>query len=197
MNNKTVKRVVILGVVAMAGIIAIQSYWVISTWNINEVEFNQKVNLALFNTAKDLADLTGASLPARDVVKQRTTNYYIVNVAFEIDTSTLEYFLQRELESLAINIDYEYAVFDCHNDQMVYGNYVSYSPEEKKHIQLGNLPKDSEFVYYFGVKFPARSGYLFGKMQLSIFFSIILLVTVVFFSYSLAVMLRQKRLSEM
>ncbi|MCB0606094.1 MAG: HAMP domain-containing histidine kinase [Lewinellaceae bacterium] len=197
MNNKTVKRVVILGVVAMAGIIAIQSYWVISTWNINEVEFNQKVNLALFNTAKDLADLTGASLPARDVVKQRTTNYYIVNVAFEIDTSTLEYFLQRELESLAINIDYEYAVFDCHNDQMVYGNYVSYSPEEKKHIQLGNLPKDSEFVYYFGVKFPARSGYLFGKMQLSIFFSIILLVTVVFFAYAMAVMLRQKRLSEM
>lgn len=197
MNNTAIKRVVILGAFAMTGIVAVQSYWVISTWNINEAEFNQKVNLALFNTAKDLADLHGGSLPARDIVKQRTTNYYIVNVAFEIDTSTLEYFLQKELEGLAINIDYEYAVFDCHNNQMVYGNYVSFTPNEKKNVELGNLPKDSEFIYYFGVKFPTRSGYLFGKMQLSAFFSAILLVTIVFFAYAMAVMLRQKRLSEM
>ncbi len=197
MNSTTIKRVIILGAFAMTGIVAIQSYWVISTWNINEVEFNQKVNLALFNTAKDLADLHGGSLPARDIVKQRTTNYYIVNVAFEIDTSTLEYFLQKELEGLAINIDYEYAVFDCHNDQMVYGNYVSYTPNERRNFELGNLPKDSEFIYYFGVKFPTRSGYLFGKMQLSAFFSAILLVTVVFFAYAMGIILRQKRLSEM
>lgn len=197
MKNSTILRVMLLGVIALAGILAIQSYWVVSTWNINEEEFNKKVNLALYNVAKSLVEVNGGTLPARDVVKQRTTNYYIVNIADEIDEQELEYFLQRELEELALNIDFEYAVFDCHTNAMVYGNYYSYTPGERKNLELGNLPKDNEFTYYFGVKFPTRSGYLFGKMQLSIFFSVILLVTTFFFAYSISTILQQKRLSEM
>lgn len=197
MKNSTILRVILLGVIALTGIIAMQSYWVISTWNINEEEFNKKVNLALYNVAKIMADLNGSTLPARDVIKRRTSNYYIVNIANEIDTEILEHYLQHEFEALALNIDFEYAVFDCHTNEMVYGNYCSYTPNEKRNLDLGNLPKDSEFTYYFGVKFPTRSGYLFGKMQLSIFFSVILLITVSFFTYSMWVILRQKRLSEM
>lgn len=197
MKNSTILRVLLLGVVALTGIIAMQSYWVVSTWNINEEEFNNKVNLALYNVAKSMADLNHGTLPARDVVKRRTTNYYIVNIENEIDEEHLEYFLQREFEKMALNIDFEYAVFDCYTNEMIYGNFVRYSPTEKHDLNLGDLPKDNEFTYYFGVKFPSRSGYLFGKMQLSIFFSAILLVTMIFFAYSMFVILRQKRLSEM
>lgn len=197
MKNSTILRVLLLGVVALSGIIAMQSYWVVSTWNINEEEFNKKVNLALYNVAKSMADLNNGTLPARDVVKRRTTNYYIVNIENEIDEEHLEYFLQREFEKMALNIDFEYAVFDCYTNEMIYGNFVRYDPIEKHDLNLGDLPKDNEFTYYFGVKFPSRSGYLFGKMQLSIFFSAILLVTMIFFAYSMFVILRQKRLSEM
>lgn len=197
MKSSTITRVIILGAIAIIGIIALQSYWVLNTWNINEDEFNKKVNLALYNVASALADLNNTTLPTRNLIKQRTTNYYVVNTAYEIDTGTLEYFLQRELEALALNIDFEYAVFDCHTDEMVYGNYCSYAPEKEKDVQLGYLPKYDEFTYYFGVKFPTRSGYLFSKMQLSIVLSIILLVTMIFFAYSMFVILRQKRLSEM
>lgn len=45
MKNSTIFRVILLGVVAIAGIIAIQSYWVMSSWNLNEDEFQKKVNL--------------------------------------------------------------------------------------------------------------------------------------------------------
>ncbi len=197
MKNSTITRVVILGTIAIVGIIAMQSYWVVSTWNINEEEFNQKVNLALYNVADALADLNGTTLPTRNIVRQRTSNYYVVNTAYEIDTRSLEYFLQREFESLALNIDFEYAVFDCHTDEMVYGNYCSYKPDARREVELGILPKYDEFTYYFGVKFPMRSGYLFSKMQLSVVLSVILLITVIFFGYSMFVILRQKRLSEM
>lgn len=197
MKNSIITRVVLLGTIAVAGILAVQSYWVVSTWNINEAEFNQKVHLALYNVASALADVTGSTLPARNVVKQRTTNYYVVNIANEINPANLEYFLQRELESLALNIDFEYAVFDCHTNEMVYGNYYAYDANSNKKAASGQLPTYSEFTYYFGVKFPTRSGYLFSKMQLSIIFSVILLVTVAFFAYSMFVILQQKRLSEM
>ena len=198
MQNTVIRWVVILGAVAIVGIISTQSYWVMTTWNLNEEEFNNKANLALYRVAEYLAKTNEAELPSRDVVKQRSSNYWIVNMAVEIDEQLLEYQLQSELEKLALNVDFEYAAFDCHTDEMVYGGYCSYTPaEEKKKLELGNLPKDKEFTYYFGIKFPGRSGFLFDKMQLIVFLSAILLVTVLFFAYAMWVILRQKRLSDM
>lgn len=197
MQNNIILRVFLLGAFAIIGIIAMQTYWVISTWNINQEEFDQKVNLALYDVAKDLAQLNNSELPARDVIKRKTTNYYIVNIANEFDGQDLEHFLHKEFQKRALQIDFEYAVFDCTNNEMLYGNYCSYDPNERKDIKLGHLPKDTEFTYYFGIKFPTRSGYLFDKMQLSAIFTVILFVTILFFAYSMLVILRQKRLSEM
>lgn len=198
MKNGTILRVIIFGAIVIIGILAMQTYWVVNTWNINEEDFNKKVNLALYNVAKSLADINQSKLPPRNIINQRTTNYYIVNIEDEIDANLLEYFLQKEFESLALNVDFEYAVFDCTTDEMVYGNYIGYAPDDaKRQIELGNLPKYSDFNYYFGVKFPTRSGYLLGRMQLSVFFSLILLSTIIFFAYSMYIILRQKRLSEM
>jgi two-component system phosphate regulon sensor histidine kinase PhoR len=197
MKNRTILLVVILGAIAIIGIIGLQTYWVVNTWNNNEEEFNQKVHLALYKVARSLAQLSDATLPSHSVVRQRTTNYYVVNIANEIDPGSLEYFLQKELEALALNIDFEYAVFDCHTNEMVYGSYCSYSPEKRANLQAGNLPKYSEFTYYFGVKFPTRPNYLFSKMQISMLLSGLLIITIVFFAYSMYVILTQKRLSEM
>ncbi len=197
MQNSIILRVFLLGAFAIIGIIAMQTYWVISTWNINQEEFDQKVNLALYDVAKDLAKLNNSELPARDVIKRKTTNYYIVNIANEFDGQDLEHFLHKEFQKRALQIDFEYAVFDCTTNEMLYGNYCSYDLNEKKDLKLGHLPKDTEFTYYFGIKFPTRSGYLFDRMQLSVIFSVILFVTILFFVYSMLVILRQKRLSEM
>jgi two-component system phosphate regulon sensor histidine kinase PhoR len=196
MKNSTIYRVMLLGVIAIAGIISLQSYWVISSWSLSEEEFQKKVNLALYNTAKSLADLNGHTLPARNVVRQRSGNYFVVNIAYEIRTEDLEFFLQKELETLALNVDFEYAVFDCDTDEMVYGNYVSYAPSAKPDTRGGVLPKHSEFTYYFGVKFPTKTAYLFTRIQLSIIFSVILLSAIVFFAYSMYIILKQKQLSE-
>ncbi|HKK79261.1 MAG TPA: HAMP domain-containing sensor histidine kinase [Phaeodactylibacter sp.] len=198
MKNSTIFRVIILGAVAIVGIIGMQAYWVLSTWNINEEEFNKKASLALYRVACDLVELSGGELPARNIVNQRTSNSYVVNIESEIDEEHLEYFLQKELERLALYVDFEYAVYDCTTNEMVYGNYCSFKPHEPiNEAKLGDLPKDDKFTYYFSVKFPNRSGYLFGRMQLSIVFSILLLVVILFFSYSMYVILRQKRLSEL
>ncbi len=198
MKNSLIFRVIILGAIAIAGIIGMQAYWVINTWNINEEEFSKKASLALYRVACGLTDLNGGDLPPRNIVNQRTTNYYVVNIESEIDDDHLEYFLQKEFERLALYVDFEYAVYDCNTNEMMYGNYCSFNPSKQPDLtELGDLPKDEKFTYYFSVKFPNRSGYLLGKMQLSIFFSAILLIVLVFFAYSMYIMLRQKRLSEL
>lgn len=197
MKNSWIRRVIALGVLAIAGIVAVQAYWVISTWNINEREFHQKVSLALYRVATHMAELNGSTLPARQIVQQRTTNYYVVNMEDVIDPGVLEYYLQRELESLALNVDFEYAVFDCTTNEMVYGKYFSYAPNSPPRSEPSTMPKAEGLTYYFGLKFPNRSGYLFSKMQLSVIFSLISLFTILFFAFSMFVILRQKKLSDL
>jgi two-component system phosphate regulon sensor histidine kinase PhoR len=79
---------------------------------------------------------------------------------------------------------------------MVYGEYVSIKENQSK-ISVGDLPKYDEFIYYFGVNFPKQTSYLMAGNKLWVFFSFLLLLTVLFFVYALSIILRQKRLSEL
>lgn len=199
MKDVQILRVFFLGVMAIIGILSLQTYWVVNNWNTNEEEFNERVHSALYRVAQSIAKMNDISLPARNLIKQRSANYYIVNTETEIDPSALEFYLQTELERQQLRIDFEYAVFDCSNRQMVYGNYCTYGNQDNApSVQdRSNLPSDQEFTYYFGVRFPNRSNFLFGKMQIALILTGILFVTVLFFAYSLWVIFRQKRFSEM
>jgi len=197
MKSSVIRQVVILGAIAIISIIAIQSYWVLKTWDLKEQEFHHSVNIALRKVAENLSELNESVLPLKNLVTRLSSNYYVVNMEDVIDAGQLEFFLQKEFEALALNIDFEYAIFDCSSDEMVYGNYCTYSVEPKDNVELGKLPKYDQFTYYFGVKFPARSSYLLGEMQLSILFTIMLFITILFFAYAMFVILRQRRLSQM
>jgi len=197
MKSSVIRQVVILGAIAIISIIAVQSYWVLKTWDLKEQEFHRSVNIALRKVAENLSKLNQSVLPHKNLVTRLSSNYYIVNMEDVIDAGQLEFYLQKEFEALAMNIDFEYAIFDCSSDEMVYGNYCTYSVEPKDNVELGKFPKFDKFTYYFGVKFPTRTSYLVGKMQLSIIFTIVLFITVLFFAYAMFVILRQRRLSEM
>lgn len=197
MSNATIRQVIILGALTITGMISLQGYWLMSSWNVNEEEFNSKVTLALQNVARSLAVYNNATLPLENLVKKRTANYYVVNIQTEIDANVLEFYLKRELSERGLHLDFEYAVFDCTTNEWLYNKYISYTPGIVKESESANLPKYDEFTYYFGVKFPTRPGYLLGQMQLSLIFAVILLITISFFIYAMYTILRQKRLSEM
>ncbi|MEM7571389.1 MAG: HAMP domain-containing sensor histidine kinase [Bacteroidota bacterium] len=200
MQLTKLRWVLILGGVVMAGIIGMQAYWVSSTWNLNEEDFSKKAHLALYRVAQSLAAINHSELPPRDIVRRRSSNYYVVNTESEIEAQTLEYLLQRELERLTLNVDFEYAIFDCYTEEMVYGGYCTYEVDREipdRPPSASELPPEADFTYYFGVKFPTRNGYIWGEMQLVVFLSLLLLLTMAFFVYSMSVILRQKRLSEL
>ena len=197
MDNNTLRKVVILGVIAIAGIIALQSYWVSKSWSQADEDFDQDVKIALLNVAHKMADYNGINLPITNVVKRVHSNYYVVNFNNIIDANLLEHYLLTQFDSMAVQSAFEYAIYDCGSDEMVYGNYCNIDDNTQTKIQLQSLPKYDEFLYYFGVKFPNRSTYILGDIWLAIVFSVITLIALIFFAYSIFVMLRQKRLSEL
>ena len=200
MQQHIINRVVALGVVAIIGILGMQTYWIATTWNLNDTEFRQKAQLALYGVARQLAAENDSDLPSRDIVRQRSSNYFIVNIESEIDALRLEELMQQELVRLGMDVPFEYAIFDCSSDRMAYGARCEATtepqPQEATH-PTGYFPPDHNLLYYFGVKFPERTSYLWGKMQLVFFFTAVLLLTVTFFIYSMIVILRQRRLASM
>ena len=197
MRRRQVLLVVLLGAVSIIGIISVQSYFLFKTWNTREKQLNQSIVIALKTVAEKICRLNQTTLPYGNPVRQMTSNYFVVDVNSVIDANVLEYYLKSEFEKLNIKTDYEYAIYDCHTDQMVYGNYISVNGSGEKAKLGSNLPKYHEYLYYFGIHFPGLRSTIVADMTLLFFFSSILILSVVFFVYAIFVIMQQKRLSEL
>ncbi|MEP1789236.1 HAMP domain-containing sensor histidine kinase, partial [Reichenbachiella sp.] len=92
--------------------------------------------------------------------------------------------------------DFEYGVFDCTNKEMVYGRYVDLKEDNASEPTSSQFPQLNKDAYYFGVYFPNKTSTLAGEMWIWGFSSLVLLIVVVFFGYTLSAIFRQKKLSE-
>lgn len=196
MKSATIRLIVVLATLSIVGITITQGYWVKRAFDLKEDEFERQVNTALLNVAQQIFSFSGSPSPANNPVKQLSTNYFVVMVNSEIDASLLEFLLRTEFEKRNIKTDFEYGIYDCTNEKMVYGNYVALREAVEKNSIVKNLPKWSNQGYYFGVQFPNRETQILNQMGIWIFSSLVLVLVIVFFSYTLFIILKQKRLSE-
>ena len=196
MKRNTIRLTIILGIISIIGIIVIQIYLLKKEFNLRERHLNQSIQIALRNVAEILSEYNNTTLPYENIVYQYSSNYYLVNVNDIIDAELLEHYLIRELKKLNLNLDFEYGIYDCHTDRMVYGNYVQLSDRRQDYKARKNLPKYDEYIYYFGVFFPGRQTHLLSDLGIWYVFTAILLIVIIFFGYSQFVIMKQKQLSE-
>ncbi|HYG02478.1 MAG TPA: HAMP domain-containing sensor histidine kinase [Chryseosolibacter sp.] len=195
MKNSTIRIIVILGAICIFGITITQLYWLRKAFDLKESEFVRTVNAALFNVAHQIYDINDTPSPAANPVKQVSTNYFIVMVNGDVDVRLLEFLLKSEFDKRSIKADFEYGIYDCSSEKMRYGDYVSLQATSEK-VATKQLPAWHNYAYYFGVQFPARESNLINQMGIWSFSTFVLLVVIVFFAYTLFVILKQKRLSE-
>lgn len=197
MTNSSIRKLLILGALLISAIIFMQGYWSWKNWQLKDIAFNQQVHIALRKVATKLAAYNQSKLPKQNLIQRLSSNYYAVNINDEIDANILEDFLIRSFEEQSLNTDFEYAVYDCTNDEMVYGNYCDIGERNKVTTDEAVLPKFKNLEYYFVVTFPSKESVILRSMGQSILFSVITLLALGFFIYSTFIILRQKRLSEM
>lgn len=163
-------------------------------FDLKEGEFERTVTAALNNVAQQIYDIKDTPSPDINPVKQLSTNYFVVMVNSEVNAALLEFLLKTEFEKRNIKVDFEYGIYDCMREKMVYGNYVRLQGTQR--TKASSLPKWSTEGNYFGVQFPNREAHILNQMGIWTFSSLVLLLVIVFFSYTLFVILKQKRLSE-
>jgi two-component system, OmpR family, phosphate regulon sensor histidine kinase PhoR len=196
MTHRTLRLIVILATISIVGIVITQVYWVRRAFDLKERQFDQTVQVSLQDVAEKIANYNKSSLPSANVVTQVSSDYYIVHINDVIDANLLEHYLKIEFEKHQIEADCEYGIYDCTTDKMVYGNYMNFAKQINAEKPKTELPKWDKFTYYFGVYFPNRATYLASEMEIWIFSSLILLVVIIFFGYTLFAIFEQKRLAE-
>ncbi len=196
MNQRTIRWIIALGTISVVSILVIQIFWVKRAYDIRENEFNDSVSRALSNVSDDFFLYNNTPPPAESPIKQFDSNYYLVMINSPIDANMLDYLLKKEFKEESIFIDFEYGIYDCDTEAMVYGDYVHNQLISNPIQKLTELPVWGNEDYYFGVMFPSKTGYIINNMGTWVFSSILMLLLMGFFGYAVVVILKQRRLSE-
>ena len=138
MRSRNIRIIVIMAIISIVGIMVLQIIWFKKAFDLKQRQFNHTVFLALQNVSETLLEYNKMQIPLMGMVNQISDNYYAVNINGEIKTSVLEFFLKTEFEKRNILIDFEYGVYNCQTQGMVYGNYVSFNKKQasQKHAPV-------------------------------------------------------------
>ncbi len=204
-----------LGIIAICGVVVAQYLWMQSAQAIQEThftiqkkqalleekQFNDRVTIALTNVAEQILYLNNDSSIVYDVVEQLRSNYFTVQIQDTLHPYLLETLLQQQFDKRSINEDFEYGIYDCFTDSVVYGNFISMKDSAMidPSVATPQIRWDKD-AHYFSVFFPNRRSYSIEKQNNNMagwmLSCIIILIVLGFMVYAIHVMLRQKRLSE-
>jgi len=163
-------------------------------------ELGEKIHFALQDVVTKIYRDNDSELPAETPIKKVSEDYYIVNVQDVFEASILEFYLKSEFQKVKLDMDYEYAMYDCSSDEMVYGEYIAAGDKtatSDKQKCENCFTKRPGLVYYFAVRFPSlRHGYITSLQQYWIYTGVLLLVLVIYV-YSVFLLLKQKKYTEL
>jgi len=214
MGRRAIATLMLLATLSVIGVVVIQLLWLqqASRYREEQVElnreqglqlekqFNDRVVMALTDVTERILSITKDPTDLFDAVKQVRPNYFAVSINDTVHPYLLEAMLRKEFSRRNIQEDFEYGIYDCFTDSIVYGNYVSVDSADTDtmaHSELQKLDKDG---HYFGVYFPRRRSSLWEEETgtwMWVFPFVVTLIVFSFFAYSVWVILRQRKLSEM
>ena len=197
MNRKTIRIIILFATVSLVGIIATQFFWVKSAYNLEEKQFNERVFVALNNVTHELLSIHDDESELINPVKQVSSNYFTAMINDTVNPYLLETLLRKEFLHKNLNVNFEYVIYDCFTDSIVFGDYIKLDKTDKDQLQSKSYKmKWDKDGHYFGVYFPSKGSYIMSKMGIWVFSSSVILIIIIFFAYTINVILKQKRLSE-
>ena len=197
MKRSTINIVIILAVISLTGVVVTQIYWVNRAYNLQEKEFSDRVVIAM-NGVVDRIQTMKQDSAIVEPVKQEANNFFVANINDTLHPFLLETLLREEFTQSNLTEDFEYGIYDCFNDSIVSGGKLRFGEEAVRTEQddINIQKKFDRDGHYFGIYFPNKSTIVIGQLDFWVFSSVMLILVIVFFSYAILIILRQKRLSE-
>lgn len=197
MKFSRLNSVIIIGLLAIVGVIIMQLLLIDNAYKLEKKETEDKIFFALQDVLdKVYRDNHSGLIVTNQVIKQ-SEDYYIVNVNDEFENTILEHYLKEEFQKIKLDLAFEYAVYNCSSNEMVYGSYIS-SKGEKEPLKCKNcFVKNQEYTYYFAIHFPEMKQSHFKNLEQYWIFTGVLLFVLIIYVYSILLMLKQKKYTEL
>lgn len=198
MKNRDIRWILVIAAFAIAGLILMQVNFINKSFQLNAEQFNDKVSLALITVAEQVNKNKRDSTSSIEAVQQMADDYFTVNVNDTVNHNYLENLLQLEFSKFGVEASYQYVIYDCFADSIIWKGYSNDRADENlltynRALPSDVLPRDSHKI---GVYFPGKREYILSQMQIFVISGVGLFVIICFFVYILYVILRQKKLSE-
>lgn len=197
MKGKTLKYIIFLATISIAGILLIQFLFLKNSYNFSDKQFRESVSVALKEVAWQLMLETGQEGTNFDnitPVEIVSSNIFLVNVDEVIVRESLKNHLIEELKKHEIYTDFEFAIFNPVEEKMEESTYIAYNSDEKPSDYI--FPTNKEYINYFAIHFPDRFSYFNSRLSIWYLFTGLLILVVFFFGYTLSVIIKQRQLSE-
>ncbi len=196
MNIKTIRWVIILGVVAIITIILSQVFWIRKGLIINQSNFENAVSVTLNQIAAKIESQNHGKPITENPVIRISPHSYVVDIEEKIDLNQLDFYIRSEFSNPFHKVDFIYQVYESNRDVLVFEEHVSGEIKNATIVYPTNLPKLTESTYYFKINFPERP--VVNTVMLFVWSTsiIALSIVLVFFGYTIDVIFRQKRVSE-
>jgi len=197
MKKSTITVSIILGSVALIGILVIQVYWMRNALRLQEELFDKNVSVTLKSVVNRMFDERSDAM-AESYVCSPECDHRTMQVLNAINPIRLDSLLREEFGGQEITREYIWAVFDPLSGNFFAGDKSGHSKDILKsshHVSLSCLYRSERLM--LGVYFPNESGVLLGRILPWVILSLLFVIIMIFaFSYMLFSFMKQKKLSE-
>jgi len=224
-KTKLLRSLILLATLSVVGIIIAQIYVINANLNIQkdylkiqydqltldkkkfeeqQKIFNDRVTIALSHITEKILNIYNDPSQIYNNVKQLDTNFFVVRINDTLHPALLERLLKNEFDLSNIKEDFQYAIYDCFDNSVVFEGFVSFDStkvnDNEKNLSDVQWEQDG---HYFSVYFPNKTKFQelvhpikIEASQIWFYTLIIILIVFVFFGYAVWVILKQKRLSD-
>jgi len=192
MKQRLIQILIVSGALSVLVLFVTQYFWAKELQRLENNQFNQKVHIALTNVGNRLELINKFSISRIHPIEQVEYNKFVVKINDVVQPKLLNALLKREFSRYRINEPYYIAIYDCFTDSVVYTtetDSIRVVPSKDYSIKWDI---DS---HNFGVIFPNRSE-IVNQLNIWLIASIVPIVMLLFFSFAIYVIIRQKKLDE-
>ncbi|MDZ4750045.1 MAG: HAMP domain-containing sensor histidine kinase [Flavobacteriales bacterium] len=197
MSRRAIFTLILLALLSLTAITVFQVFFTQRAYSFNERLFNFRVTVAMTSVVNRILSIN--SDPAlTEPVKQISNNYFVANINDTPQPYLLETLLREEFQKSHLTEDFEYGIYDCFNDSIVFGSRVQFDQPlgEVRQEEVSLSAPVNMDGHYFVVHFPGKATTILKELEVQKYSSMLMILIICFFGYTIFIILRQKRLSE-
>ena len=183
MKFTRLNSIILAGFICIIGVLIMQLLMLNQAYSFEKKEVEEKIHFALQDVVKRIYRDNKTELNITNQVKKITDDYYIVNLDDVFEHEVLEYYLKTEFQKVNLDLDFEYAIYDCGTDEMIYGRYITKDTEKPKKCE-NCFQKNEGLIYYFGIRFPELQKQFITSLGQYWIYTLILFLVLIIYVYS-------------